>query len=187
MKPKTNPLNPLNASGIPRRSASAPLVRLFENGLKDMYWTEKALSRTVPVMIKHASSEALVDALEIHLDETLEQVSRVEQVFETIGKRAVGKKCKAMEGIIRESREIMEECEAGAMCDAGIIAASQKIGHYEIASYGTLRRFAESLGYVDAANLLETTLKEEKNAEGKLSYLASKAIQISSPVPVGAF
>ncbi|MDZ4709433.1 MAG: ferritin-like domain-containing protein [Saprospiraceae bacterium] len=173
----------LNTSTIQGGTPSSQLTKLFENGLKDMYWAEKALTRAIPKMIRNASSDALVDALEYHLEETREQVSRAEQVFETIGKKAIGKKCEAMEGLIKEGSEIMAECEAGAMCDAGIIAASQKIEHYEIASYGTLRQFAETLGFNDAVDLLATTLKEEKNADGKLFHLAVRVINVQVAQP----
>ena len=169
-----------NSTSTQRGIPSSQLTKLFENGLKDMYWAEKALTKSIPKMIKKASSDALVEVLEYHLEETMEQVSRAEQVFETIGKKATGKKCEAMEGLIKEGSEIMAECETGAMCDAGIIAASQKIEHYEIASYGTLRQFAETLGYNDAADLLATSLKEEKNADGKLSNLAIRVVNIQA-------
>lgn len=151
---------------------SSQLMKLFEDELKDIYWAEKALTKAIPKMIKNATSEELIEALENHLGETTEQVKRVEQVFEILGKKATAKKCEAMEGLIKEAEEIMEECEEGAMCDAGIISAGQKVEHYEIASYGTLRHFAETLGLEDAVELLQTTLDEEKAADEKLSEVA---------------
>ena len=123
-------------------------------------------------MVKNATSPELKAALENHLEQTHQQVSRVEQVFELLGKKATAKKCEAMEGLIKEGAEIMEECEEGAMRDAGIISAGQKIEHYEIASYGTLRQFAETLGLTEAASLLEATLEEEKAADEILSEVA---------------
>jgi ferritin-like metal-binding protein YciE len=147
-------------------------MKLFEEELKDIYWAEKALTKAIPKMIKNATSAELIEALENHLMETEEQVKRVEQVFELTGKKAVAKKCEAMEGLIKEAEEIMEECEEGAMRDAGIISAGQKVEHYEIASYGTLRQFAETLGLADAAALLEETLNEEKVADEKLTEVA---------------
>lgn len=175
----------INADGIPLNSAengmqSSQLMKLFEVELKDIYWAEKALTKAIPKMIKNATSEALIEALENHLEETEEQVRRVEQVFEIIGKKATAKKCEAMEGLIKEAQEIMEECEKGAMCDAGIIAAGQKVEHYEIASYGTLRQFAETLGLDDAAELLSVTLEEEKTADMKLSEVAVTAVNIQA-------
>jgi len=159
---------------------SSQLMQLFEEELKDIYWAEKALIKAIPKMIKNATSEELIDALENHLTETEEQIKRVEQVFEILGKKATAKKCEAMEGLIKEAEEIMEECEEGAMCDAGIIAASQKVEHYEIASYGTLRQFAQTLGLDDAATLLQTTLEEEKAADQKLTEVAITAVNVAA-------
>lgn len=159
---------------------SSQLMKLFEEELKDIYWAEKALLKAIPKMIKNASSEDLIDALENHLEETEEQVVRVEQVFEILGKKPTAKKCEAMEGLIKEAVSIMEECEEGAMCDAGIISAGQKIEHYEIASYGTLCQFAETLNLDEAVLLLEATLEEEKAADEKLSEVATTAINMEA-------
>lgn len=151
---------------------SSQLMELFEDQLKDIYWAEKALTKAIPKMIKNASSSKLEKALTDHLEETNEQIERLERIFKSIDKKATAKKCDAMEGLIKEAESIMEECEDGPMCDAGIILAGQKVEHYEIASYGTLRQFAETLGLKEAEKLLETTLKEEKAADQKLSKLA---------------
>ena len=159
---------------------SSQLMKLFEEELKDIYWAEKALTKAIPKMIKNATSADLIEALENHLMETEEQVKRAEQVFELTGKKAVAKKCEAMEGLIKEAEEIMEECEEGAMRDAGIISAGQKVEHYEIASYGTLRQFAETLGLTEAAALLEETLNEEKVADEKLTEVALSAINVEA-------
>jgi ferritin-like metal-binding protein YciE len=167
-------------NGTSDKMQSSQLMKLFEDQLKDIYWAEKALTKAIPKMIKNATSEELIDALENHLSETNEQVKRAEQVFDTIGKKATAKKCEAMEGLIMEAEEIMEECEVGPMCDAGIIAAAQKVEHYEIASYGTLRQFAETLGLEDAVELLEATLEEEKGADEKLTEVAVSAVNIEA-------
>ena len=159
---------------------SSQLMKLFEEELKDIYWAEKALTKAIPKMIKNATSADLIDALENHLMETEEQVNRVEQVFELTGKKAVAKKCEAMEGLIKEGEEIMEDCEEGAMRDAGIISAGQKVEHYEIASYGTLRQFAETLGLAKAVALLEETLNEEKIADEKLTEVALGAVNLEA-------
>jgi len=159
---------------------SSQLMELFEEELKDIYWAEKALTKAIPKMIKNATSEELIEALQNHLTETEGQVKRVEQVFELTGKKAVAKKCDAMEGLIKEAEGIMEECEEGAMCDAGIISAGQKVEHYEIASYGTLRQFAETLGLNEAVTLLEETLNEEKMADEKLTQVAISAVNIQA-------
>lgn len=159
---------------------SSQLMKLFEDELKDIYWAEKALTKAIPKMVKNATSTDLIDALESHLSETQNQVTRLEKVFNSIDKKAVAKKCEAMDGLIKEGAEIMEECEEGAMCDAGIISAAQKIEHYEIASYGTLRQFAETLDLTEAVDLLEQTLKEEKAADEKLTEVAVSAVNVKA-------
>lgn len=164
----------------PASMQSSQLMKLFETELKDIYWAEKALTKAIPKMIKKATSEELIDALQSHLEETMEHVSRVEQVFELIEKKAVAKKCESMDGLLKEAVEIMEECEQGSMRDAGIIAAGQKVEHYEIATYGTLRQFATTLGLTEAAELLESTLEEEKMADEKLSEVAMSAINVEA-------
>ena len=151
---------------------SSQLMELFEDELKDLYWAEKAVTKAIPKMIKNAKSQELIDALTSHLSETGTQITRLEQVFESIGKKATAIKCEAMEGLIKEGEELMESNEAGAMRDAGIISAGQKVEHYEISSYGTLRQFAETLGLTEAVSLLEATLNEEKAADQKLSKIA---------------
>jgi ferritin-like metal-binding protein YciE len=159
---------------------SSQLMELFEDMLKDLYWAEKAVTKAIPKMIENATSLDLIDALKSHLGETETQITRLEQVFESIGKKAVAKKCEAMDGIIEEGEELMETCLAGAMRDAGIILAAQKVEHYEIATYGTLRQFAETLRLTEAETLLLTTLNEEKAADLKLSEVAMEAINVEA-------
>ena len=124
-------------------------------------------------MIKNATDTELVNALTQHLEVTKEQVSRVEMVFKTIGVKAEAKKCEAMAGLIKEAEEIIESTESGVVRDAGIISAGQKVEHYEIATYGTLCSMAKTLGEQEAASLLHQTLNEEKEADSKLSEVAS--------------
>ncbi len=156
------------------------LLKLFEDSLKDIYWAEKALTKAIPKMVKKATSDELITALEDHLEETEGQVEKVEQVFEMIGKKPSAKKCEAMNGLIKEAEEIMKESEDGAMRDAGIIAAAQKVEHYEIASYGTLRTFANTLGLSDVAAVLESILEEEKEADLKLTEVAETTINMQA-------
>jgi ferritin-like metal-binding protein YciE len=156
------------------------LKKLFEDSLKDIYWAEKALTKALPKMAKKATSSELIEAIENHLEETEGQVEKLEQVFDILGKKAVAKKCDAMDGLIREAQSIMEETDDGAMRDAGIIAAAQKVEHYEIASYGTLRTFATTLGLDDAANLLNEILDEEKSADEKLTDIAVNTINLQA-------
>lgn len=163
-----------------KSNAAAGLTELFEDGLKDIYWAEKALIKAIPLMAKNATSADLIEALNSHLTETEDQIIRLEKVFELIGKKASAKKCDAMEGLIEEGKGILEETELGVVRDAGIIAASQKIEHYEIASYGTLRQFAETLGLEEAAALLEETLDEEKGADKKLTDVAVNAVNFDA-------
>lgn len=148
------------------------LMELFESCLEDIYWAEKALTKALPKMIQKASSVELIGAIEDHLLETEAQVKKVEEVFGVLGKKPIEKKCEAMVGLIKEAEEIMKDTEEGAMRDAGIIAAAQKVEHYEIASYGTLRTYAEILGLDEAVNLLEEILDEEKEADQTLTAIA---------------
>lgn len=167
-------------SGKKSSMQSSQLMKLFEDELKDIYWAENALVKAIPKMIKNATSEELNNALTSHLEETKEHVNRLEEVFSLIKVKAEAKKCDAMEGLIKEASGIMEDCEEGSMRDAGIISAAQKVEHYEIATYGTLRQFAETLGLEKVAELLETTLQEEKEADLKLSDVAMDAVNVEA-------
>jgi len=160
--------------------AAQGLRDLFENELKDIYWAEKALTKAIPKMIKNATSEELKTALQEHLAVTEQQVTRVEQVFESIGTKAQAKKCEAMEGLIKEAADIMESTEEGAVRDAGIISAAQKVEHYEIATYGTLHTFATILNEDEATSFLEETLNEEKEADEKLTEVAESSVNIQA-------
>jgi ferritin-like metal-binding protein YciE len=154
-------------------------MKLFEDGLKDMYWVEKALTKAIPKMIKKTTSPELVDALKEHLDVTEKQVEKLDLVFEAIGKTPRGAKCVAMAGIIDEGEETMQETE-GVVRDAGIICSAQKVEHYEIASYGSLCAFANTLGLTDAAAILKEILEEEKEADEKLSQIAEASINVEA-------
>lgn len=159
---------------------SEKLMKVFEDGLKDIYWAEKALTKALPKMAKNATAPELKTALQDHLTETEGQVDRLEQIFEILGKKAQAKKCEAMAGLIKEGDEMMEDNDKGVMRDVAIISAGQKVEHYEIASYGTLRAFAEILGLSDAAELLQETLDEEKGADEKLTEVTSAAVVLDS-------
>lgn len=161
-----------NGKAANKGAHTSHLMELFEEQLKDILWAEKALTKAIPKMITLATSEDLILALTDHLEQTREHITRLAKVFKTIDKKPSSKKCDAMEGLIAEATEMMEDCEKGPKCDAGIIAASQKIEHYEIATYGTLRKFAETLGLREAEKLLMGTLKEEKEADQKLTDVA---------------
>ncbi len=160
--------------------ARSALMKLFEDELKDIYWAEKALTKALPKMAKNATSGELRDAIENHLGETEQQVIKLEEVFELLEKKAVAKKCEAMDGLIKEAEEIMKDTEKGPQRDAGIISAGQKVEHYEIATYGTLRTFAETLGLNEAADILAGILEEEKNADETLTEVAVSAINVEA-------
>ena len=163
-----------------KSSAAEGLRELFVDSLKDIYWAEKALTKALPKMAKNATSENLIATINDHLAVTKEQVGRLEEVFDLIGEKASAKKCEAMEGLIKEGESIMEETEQGPVRDAGIIAASQKIEHYEIATYGTLAAFAHTLGEDDALELLQQTLDEEKEADTLLTEVAYNNINFEA-------
>lgn len=172
---------PTKSKSVSSKMKYSQLMKLFEVELKDIYWAEKTLKTAIPNMIKNATSKQLIEALTSHLKETESHIKRLEQVFEILGKKAVAVKCEAMAGLVKEASEIMEDCEAGAMCDAVIIAAGQKVEHYKIASYGTLHQFAETLGLKIAATILEKTLNEEKAANQKLTEVAVSIVNVKAP------
>lgn len=163
-----------------KSTAAEGLKELYIDSLKDIYWAEKALLKALPKMAKNATTQSLIAAIDEHITVTEGQVTRLERVFELAGKKAVAKKCEAMDGLIKEGEEIMKSTEPGPVRDAGIIAASQKIEHYEIASYGTLRAFAETLGDSEAVALLEETLAEEKQADVTLTEAAYNDINFEA-------
>lgn len=154
------------------------LMVLFEDQLKDMYWAESALTKAIPSLIEQTTSLDLKNALSGHLTETEEQCQRLAKIFTLLGKDATAIRCEAMEGLIKETEAIVAKCETGAMRDAGIISAVQKVEHYEIASYGTLRQFAESLGLDEAVELLAASLSEEKSADEQLTVIATNSVNV---------
>ena len=151
--------------------AEKTLDNLFYDTLKDIYYAEKKILKALPKMAKGAQSEKLAAAFEKHREETEGQVERLEQVFEIIGKRAQGKTCPAIDGIIEEGEEILEEYKDTAALDAGLVAAAQAVEHYEITRYGTLKRWAQLLGLKDAVKLLDQNLQEESKTDESLTKL----------------
>ncbi len=157
------------------------LEEFFYDEVKDIYWAEKHLVKTLPKMQKAASSTALKNAFVQHLDVTKNHVVRLEEVFGILGKKPQAKKCDAMEGITKEGESIIEDTDAGtATRDVGLILAAQKVEHYEIATYGGLAQLAKTLGYIEIASILEKTLGEEKEADVNLSTLAENTINESA-------
>ena len=157
------------------------LMELFIDEIKDIYWAEKHLVKSLPKLQKAATSEELKNAFEEHLEVTRNQVTRLEEIFEMLGKRAQGKKCDGMEGIVKEGDTVIEDTEKGtATRDAGLIISAQKVEHYEIASYGSLVTLANTLGLEDVAAMLQETLDEEKEADELLTSIAETAINIEA-------
>jgi ferritin-like metal-binding protein YciE len=156
--------------------ADKDLNDLFLDTLKDIYYAEKQIYKTLPKMAKASSSDQLRAAFEKHHGETEVQIERLEQIFESLGKAARGKKCDAIEGILDEGKEIMEEYADTTALDPGLLAAAQAVEHYEISRYGTLRTWAQTLGLKDAVKLLDQTLAEEKKTDDALSKLALTAV-----------
>jgi ferritin-like metal-binding protein YciE len=153
---------------------SNTLKDLYLDELKDLYDAEHQIIKALPKMFEAASSEELQNALTEHLEITKTQAERIEQIFENMGEKARPKKCKGMEGVIKEGSEVIEEIDDEQVRDAGIIAAAQRVEHYEMAGYGTVRTYATLLGEDEAAELLEQTLNEEKEADQKLTELAEQ-------------
>ena len=152
------------------------LEDLFYNQLRDLYSAEKQLIKALPEMAEKASSNELRNAFNEHLEETKKQKERIETVCNKLGIDPNGETCKAMEGLIRESTELMKHDADAAVMDAGLIADAQRVEHYEIAGYGTVCQFAEQLGYTEIKNILGDTLEEEKSADSKLMNIAKSSV-----------
>ncbi|PLC50157.1 hypothetical protein CR159_09120 [Pollutimonas subterranea] len=152
--------------------ASKTLKDLFIHMLSDIYSAEKQLTKALPKMARAATNPKLADAFRAHLEETQGQIERIDQIVETSEIRLKRMKCAAMEGLVEEGKEVIDEIEKGPVLDAALIAAAQKVEHYEIASYGTLCTFAKQLGMNDAFRLLKETMAEEKATDEKLTVLA---------------
>jgi ferritin-like metal-binding protein YciE len=155
--------------------AEKTLDTLFHDTLKDIYYAERNILKALPKMQRGAQNPELKKAFEEHKEQTQGHVERLQQVFEILGKRAQGKTCPAIDGIIEEGEEVMADYKGTPALDAGLIAAAQAVEHYEITRYGTLERWAEVLGMDDAVKLLEATLQEEAETDEKLTRLADSA------------
>ena len=158
---------------------------LYVDELKDVYHAEKQILKALPRMAKAASHEELRTAFEDHITQTEEQVRRLETIFDDLGKPARGKKCLGMEGLIAEGKEMMDEDAEPEVLDAALISAAQRVEHYEIAVYGTLRTYARQLGYENQAQLLQQTLDEEAATDERLSMLAESRVNIDAAMGSG--
>ncbi|WP_210485209.1 ferritin-like domain-containing protein [Microvirga antarctica] len=153
---------------------------LFLHTLKDIYYAEKQILKALPKMAKNAESEELKAAFETHREQTQGQIERLEEVFKMLGKPARGVACEAINGIIEEGKELMEDFADSPALDAGILAAAQAVEHYEITRYGSLRTWANELGMKDAAKLFDATLKEEKDTDLLLSRMAESRVNVKA-------
>jgi ferritin-like metal-binding protein YciE len=159
-----------------QKKATKSLEDMFLDGLKDIYYAEKKILKTLPKMAKGAESEEVAAAFEKHREQTEEQVERLEQIFESMDKPARGKTCPAIDGIIEEGSEILSDYKDAPALDAGLVGAAQAVEHYEIARYGTLIAWAEQLGMKDALQLLRKTLQEEMDTDEALTKLGEQGV-----------
>lgn len=150
---------------------------VLREGLEDLYDAEQQIVEALPKMAKAASSEDLATAFQDHLEETKEQVQRLAKIFEGMGEQPGGKRCAGMQGLLKEGEQLIQEMSPSPALDVALIAAAQKVEHYEIAAYGSIRTLAEVLGQQDAADLLEETLDEEKAADDTLTEVAESILQ----------
>lgn len=156
--------------------AGKTLDDLFHETLKDIYYAERQIVKALPKMARGAQSDKLKQAFEKHKEETQGQIERLQQIFELLGKRARGKTCPAIDGILEEGEEILEEFKGSPALDAGLLAAAQAVEHYEISRYGTLRSWAKQLGMDEAVKLIEATLQEESKTDELLTGLAESTV-----------
>lgn len=162
-----------DGKGSSKDMKNSEFHRFFIDELKDIYWAEKHLVKALPKMQKAATSDELKKCFEKHTQETQTHIDTVEKVFELMGEKATAKKCEAMEGLLEEANTIIADTSKGTMVrDAGLILAAQKVEHYEIATYGTLRTFAEKMGHKDVMDLLQGTLNNEKATDVSLTKVA---------------
>lgn len=152
----------------------------FEHTIQDMYSAEKQALEAMPQIVQRVQSDQLRQALQVHQRESESQLTRLEQIAKQLGIDPEGETCMAMQGLVEEAQDLLDQLEDGPLADAAIIAAAQKMEHYEIASYGTARTLALQTGLEQVANLLETTLREEKAADQKLTYIAMSSVNLKA-------
>lgn len=170
-----------SSAGSSRKQPKNLMLKLFTDSLKDIYWAEKHLMKALKMMSREATSEELKECFEEHRMVTEQQIERLDQVFEMLGMRAQGKKCEAMEGLVKEVESVLEETEDDTMTrDAALIMGAQKAEHYEIATYGTLATIAKAMGYEEIGELLGETLEEEKQTDELLTSIAESSINMQA-------
>jgi len=184
---KTSSKSASKTSASGRGAGNTQLEKFFTDSLKDIYWAEKHLTKALPKMQKAATTEELQSAIEEHIAQTEEHITRLEQVFELMGQKPQAKKCDAMEGLVKEGESVIEETQEGSMTrDVGIIVAAQKVEHYEIATYGSLVQLATTMGLDEAAQILQTTLDEEKQTDENLTAIAENNINWEAELEGGS-
>jgi len=173
--------NNLKPTGKTGKMENTEFHKFFVDEIKDIYWAEKHLVKALPKMKKASTSPELAQAFEKHTAETQTHIQTLERVFELLGEKATARKCDAMEGLLAEAGSIIEDTGKGTMIrDAGLILAAQKVEHYEIATYGTLKTFAENMGHTEVVNLLQQTLDNEKETDVALTEIAEGSINESA-------
>ncbi len=185
MKTKTQPAKTNGSHSTAKKSgknSKESLEDIFEDMLKDIYWAEKHLVKALGKLSKAAYNEELKEAFDTHMEETEMQIQKIEKCFELLDKKPTAKKCEAMEGLIKEGEEQIEDHEEGHARDAALIGAAQKAEHYEISAYGTLRTMATVLGMTQCAEILEEIKNEEADTDAKLTELAEKINQLACEV-----
>jgi ferritin-like metal-binding protein YciE len=165
---------------MPAKANVKKLDELFHDTLKDIYYAERKILAALPKMAKAAQNNELAAAFEKHHDETEGQIERLEEIFGEIEEKPQGKRCDAIEGILEEGKEIMQEYKGSPALDAGLLAAAQAVEHYEISRYGTLKTWAEKLGLENAVNLLQATLQEEEATDETLTEIAETAVNAAA-------
>ena len=178
LREKANPLIPLRANA--RHMQLETLQDLYIHELKDLYSAEKQLVQALPKMAKAARNQELSAGIQKHLNQTKEHAARLEKILSSHKQSTRGAKCKGMEGIIAEGAEMIEEEADPEVKDAGLISAAQRVEHYEIAGYGTVRTYAELLGDKEGEKLLQTTLQEEEETDKELTKVAKPAINVAA-------
>ncbi len=179
---KNTTKSPASRKRVTAKSSKESLEDILKDLVKDIYWAEKHLAKALPKMAKAANDENLREVFTSHLEETENQITRLEKCFELMDMKAVAKKCEAMEGLLKEGSEVIQEHDKGPARDVALIAAAQKVEHYEMSAYGSLRSMANVLGKNQCAQLFESTKDEEYGADIKLSELAEKINQQAAEV-----
>jgi ferritin-like metal-binding protein YciE len=172
-------------SGRSKGFESQEMHKLFESQLKDIYWAEKELTRFMPEVVNEVTSQELIDVLEEHMELTKKQVQRLDKIFSLLGSKPQAEKCEAMAGLVKEAEKVIESSQQGVIRDAFIIGAVQKVEHYEMAAYGTLKSMATIIGEYEISSLLGETLEEEKDADMNLTDIAENIVNVEASREAG--